>query len=409
MDSARARRRRPDHSRRSDDRGAHAAAAQHRHLRSPRVLSAEPDGLDDLPPSVTVGGTTTGTPAAGQTLTVSVPPDFSIYQPIIISYTGNTDCVSFNGGITLKVSAPAGTNPGARTPGLCANDTSGSQCRSHDAPGCGPADTNLAAADARRLALVAALSNAADAERKSAEWIEEREKRSGEAFELLDNIGIPAQAELSTNTIVGYSAERLARRAAGRPWADPVTKKLVKKPIFYKASTYRPVEKLSGRFDEKLGRVTLPLEFSKFMLASGTVGAAGAAAVARSIQNSLAAAADRVKALSPADFAQFEVTACDRRFYVTPASTAMKSISLPFLALDDTALVQSGADEFFTDQWQYTAEPFLPSSAGKTQNELIGSRPPGLRFGGPTATRETPRTEDAKGSVSGAWNGDCSR
>lgn len=57
------------------------------------------------PPSVKVSGLPRGVgmPAAGSTIQVSVPRNLSPFQPITISWVGNTKCVSFNGSITLKV------------------------------------------------------------------------------------------------------------------------------------------------------------------------------------------------------------------------------------------------------------------------------------------------------------------
>ena len=59
------------------------------------------------PSSVGLGGATGEMPAAGSSLVVAVPANHSPYQPITISWTGNTDCVSYNGTITLSVSGAA--------------------------------------------------------------------------------------------------------------------------------------------------------------------------------------------------------------------------------------------------------------------------------------------------------------
>ena len=60
------------------------------------------------PATVKVTGTGKGVPAAGSSLRVAVPKNHSLSQPITISWSGNTDCVSYNGHITLRVGAALG-------------------------------------------------------------------------------------------------------------------------------------------------------------------------------------------------------------------------------------------------------------------------------------------------------------
>jgi hypothetical protein len=60
------------------------------------------------PAGVKVAGTSTGVPVAGSFLRVSVPKDHSPSQSITISWSGNTDCVSYNGHLTLRVGASTG-------------------------------------------------------------------------------------------------------------------------------------------------------------------------------------------------------------------------------------------------------------------------------------------------------------
>jgi hypothetical protein len=57
------------------------------------------------PSSVKVGGTVKEMPVAGSFLSVTVPADHSPYQTITISWSGTTECESYNGVITLKVGA----------------------------------------------------------------------------------------------------------------------------------------------------------------------------------------------------------------------------------------------------------------------------------------------------------------
>ena len=68
--------------------------------------------LGNLPDSNTV-------PAAGHLLSVTVPADYAS-QSIFISWTGNTDCVSFNGVLTIRVGPPITPppNPGPGNPPL---------------------------------------------------------------------------------------------------------------------------------------------------------------------------------------------------------------------------------------------------------------------------------------------------
>jgi hypothetical protein len=71
------------------------------------------------PDTIQVGGTITDMPPAGHVLSVTVPADHSPFQQIVISWSGNTDCATYNGLITINVSAanppptPPPPNPGA--------------------------------------------------------------------------------------------------------------------------------------------------------------------------------------------------------------------------------------------------------------------------------------------------------
>jgi len=58
------------------------------------------------PSTVKVSGLTEGQPPVGATVRVAVPRNHSPYQPILISWSGNTKCVSYNGSITLNVGPP---------------------------------------------------------------------------------------------------------------------------------------------------------------------------------------------------------------------------------------------------------------------------------------------------------------
>jgi hypothetical protein len=57
------------------------------------------------PSTVTLAGTLAAMPVAGQGLVVTVPAGFPLAQTITISWTGNTDCLSYNGTVQLAVSA----------------------------------------------------------------------------------------------------------------------------------------------------------------------------------------------------------------------------------------------------------------------------------------------------------------
>lgn len=65
------------------------------------------------PSTVQIGGAGADMPAPGHQIAVTVPAGHSPYQSIRISWSGNTDCVSYNGGIVLKVSSapPKGSAP----------------------------------------------------------------------------------------------------------------------------------------------------------------------------------------------------------------------------------------------------------------------------------------------------------
>jgi hypothetical protein len=59
------------------------------------------------PPSVKLSGTPTGAPKPGWSLSVTVPASLPTGQSIHISWSGSTDCATFNGWMDLKVGAPA--------------------------------------------------------------------------------------------------------------------------------------------------------------------------------------------------------------------------------------------------------------------------------------------------------------
>jgi len=77
----------------------------------PGAFSQNPTVWTVNPPSVTISGGDSGMPVPGSLLNVSVPPNHPPAQPITISWTGNTDCISYNGIITLNVSAPTAPPP----------------------------------------------------------------------------------------------------------------------------------------------------------------------------------------------------------------------------------------------------------------------------------------------------------
>ena len=60
------------------------------------------------PSTVRVTGTTKSMPVAGSFLGVVVPKNHSPYQSIIISWSGNTECVSYNGHIQFRVGPATG-------------------------------------------------------------------------------------------------------------------------------------------------------------------------------------------------------------------------------------------------------------------------------------------------------------
>jgi hypothetical protein len=62
------------------------------------------------PPTVKVSGLTDAQPEAGQIVQVTVPADHSPFQTITISWSGNTTCVSYNGSLTIDVSAALSTS-----------------------------------------------------------------------------------------------------------------------------------------------------------------------------------------------------------------------------------------------------------------------------------------------------------
>jgi hypothetical protein len=55
-------------------------------------------------------------PPAGHLISVTPPADLSLFQTITISWTGNTDCISFNGQIVLSVCDPVADPVGCRIP-----------------------------------------------------------------------------------------------------------------------------------------------------------------------------------------------------------------------------------------------------------------------------------------------------
>ena len=71
----------------------------------PGSFSPNPTTWSISPNTVQVGGTITDMPPAGHVLSVTVPSDHNPSQSIIISWSGNTDCISYNGIITIHVSA----------------------------------------------------------------------------------------------------------------------------------------------------------------------------------------------------------------------------------------------------------------------------------------------------------------
>jgi hypothetical protein len=54
--------------------------------------------------------------AAGHLISVTPPADLSLFQTITISWSGNTDCISFNGQIVLRVCDPVADPVGCRIP-----------------------------------------------------------------------------------------------------------------------------------------------------------------------------------------------------------------------------------------------------------------------------------------------------
>lgn len=77
---------------------------------NPTVYSVNPSNV-----ALLSGGPLDRPPTASDTVTISVPATLSSFQPIQISWTGNTTCVSFNGGVVIGVAARP-TGPGATAP-----------------------------------------------------------------------------------------------------------------------------------------------------------------------------------------------------------------------------------------------------------------------------------------------------
>jgi hypothetical protein len=114
----------------------------------PGYFQPNPTVWSIIPTTVKVRGRVTGMPAAGSFLSVTVPRD-APYRTIFIGWSGNTDCVSFNGWFTLTVGPAIATKSKAS---ICA--TKKNALYGQDAKG--RAWWRKVEAEARRRAKVAA-------------------------------------------------------------------------------------------------------------------------------------------------------------------------------------------------------------------------------------------------------------
>jgi len=227
-------------------------------------------------------------PAAGHLLSVTVPSSLQPGQGFFISWTGNTDCVSFNGIMYFAVSAPTPPPPPPPPPQPTEGGPPADDC---------PAATRtlalvrnlqlragIARGEAIRLFAAAEESNANAAERFGTTLLQKLKEIASEQPQSVQgllaamaggNLNAPAAAEWARRLVGGGHRQHQLRKLfqdffhATRPSVHgvPVT-------VEQRAFNYR-VEKLLG---EALLKLVAPLQRAGASLAQATVIVSGIAA-----------------------------------------------------------------------------------------------------------------------------------
>ncbi|MBN1528478.1 MAG: hypothetical protein JW895_05425 [Thermoleophilaceae bacterium] len=330
----------------------------------PAFFQPNPTTWSVIPTNVVIGRTDGAPPAAGHLLTVTVPSGMVPGQQIFIGWSGNTSCLSFNGWVYVTVTA-AGPPP----------------------PAAGPCPNVAAGAERRREALLQRLRAEGAKARAQAREAAEVMKRNALSLDALDMWTWSANSLESVNTVAGFGSGRLAGWAATtRQPRDPKTGRFLAKNPFLKAGNYRAIEAQAKRFSNVIGRVVLPTELAKYMLASGFYAAALVEREANSREIDLFDAAAKIAAMSSGQFAQFESLACMARKAHAPAPVQPVG---GWIVVDDRGRLVTGTNsaELLPQRWQQVAAQYLAPaatgarSAASAVPAAAGARPGPARRG----------------------------
>lgn len=327
------------------------------------------------PPGVTLGPAGPGMPAAGDQLLVTVPADHSPYQAIIISWSGNSACVSWNGGMTIRVSAP-GPAPPSPTPtasppsALPSCPTALASARAAvsicpQPPSCdATAASDPAAAELRRLRHVVALKAAiARARAEAASHFKQMQRLARDIQWINSVFSLPLELVEKTLEAASQGAEAM------REWAASIGNAkrpgvLVRKPLFKKASTWRAVKKHADKLSRFAKHGSAGGGLAEWLLFNGFAGEAQLhdAALARAALH--AEALERIDAMSAAEYEAFERRLCAASNRPAP-TTAVGG----WLVLDGEGQVVTGLDARLSG-WERAASMTRPGPVAQAGRRL---------------------------------------